>query len=75
MIPEHVIDNLRRLESLHQSILQDQNDIKLHPGQKIRVAFPTIDVLAVLIQVGASKAVVDTPLGRVTVPLAHCTPT
>jgi transcription antitermination factor NusG len=75
MIPEYVIDELRRLESLHQLIQQDQNDTKLHPGQRVRVAFPTIDVLAVLIHVTPSKAVVDTPLGRTTVPLAHCTPT
>jgi transcription antitermination factor NusG len=76
LIPERVIEELRRLESLHLlSPRQDQNDITLHPGQKIRVAFPTIDVVGTLIYIIAqAKAVVDTPLGTVTVALARCAP-
>jgi transcription antitermination factor NusG len=76
LIPERVIEELRRLESLHLlSPRQDQNDITLHPGQKIRVAFPTIDVVGTLIYVIAqAKAVVDTPLGTVTVALTRVAP-
>jgi hypothetical protein len=60
------------LESLHLLTPQDQSDVKWVPGQKIRVAFPTIDVLATLIQVNDTKAIVDTHLGIVRVPLANC---
>lgn len=75
LIPDRVIDELRRLESLHQYILEDQNDVKYYPGQKIRIAFPTIDVIATLIHIiSGNKVLADSPIGRVTAPLAQCAP-
>lgn len=73
-VPDKVIEELRRLES-HKLLVREIQRINPYiPGRKVRVHTPIADIQAVIISlINRSRAVVDTPVGRVTVHIHQVT--
>jgi transcription antitermination factor NusG len=69
-IPDFVIQRLRYLESHNELVKEVKYVNPYYPGAKVRVVLPVADLAAVIVRlVGRDRAVVDTDLCRVTVPV------
>jgi transcription antitermination factor NusG len=69
-IPERVIHELRRLESLHLLVREIQRISPYAPGVKVRIHTPIADIQAIVIALVHGKRIrVDSPLGSVVVPI------
>ena len=73
LIPERVINEIRRLES--QRMLVREIHINPYvPGRKVRVHLPVADIQAIILQLlHGKRALVETPLGRMSVQLHKMT--
>jgi transcription antitermination factor NusG len=73
-IPDRVIDELRRLEIRKLLVREIQRISPYAPGVKVRIHTPIASIEAIIIQLlNQSRAMVDTSLGRVTVPVSSLT--
>jgi transcriptional antiterminator RfaH len=69
-IPDRVIHELRRLESLRMLVREIQKVNPYAPGVKVRIHTPVADIQAIVIAILHGKRIkVDSPLGNVVVPL------
>jgi transcription antitermination factor NusG len=69
-IPDRVIHELRRLESLHLLVKEIHRVSPYTPGVKVRIHTPVADISAIVIALLHGKRIrVDSPLGTVTVPV------
>lgn len=67
-IPDMVIVELRKLELAKQLVREQFRVNPYTPGRQVRVHTPVADISAVIIRlVNQSKAIVDSPLGTITV--------
>src|SRR5262245_39485863 len=73
-IPDSIIQELRRLESLNKLVIEERHQNPYHPGRKVTVHIPVADIQAVIIRlIAQTKVKVDTPLGVMTVPIHKVT--
>jgi transcriptional antiterminator RfaH len=71
-IPDRVILELRRLESLDQLVQDRILTNPYAPGTSVRVHTPICDIEGIIVHMlGQTRAIVDTELCRLTVPLAR----
>jgi transcription antitermination factor NusG len=69
-IPDRVIQELRRLESLHMLVREVQKVSPFVPGVKVRIHTPVADIQAIVIALLHGKRVkVDSLLGTMSVPV------
>ena len=69
-IPERVIHELRRLESLHLLVREIHRVSPYQPGVKVRVCTPIADIQAIVIALLHGKRImVDSALGTMSVPI------
>jgi hypothetical protein len=69
-IPDGVIIELRRLESLHLLVKETHRVSPFQPGVKVRVCTPIADIQAIVIALLHGKRVrVDSVLGTMSVPI------
>jgi transcription antitermination factor NusG len=73
-VPDDVIRELRRLE-LSKLLVREIHRVNPYiPGKKVRIHTPVADIQAVIIALlNKTRAVVDTPVGRVTVQIHQIT--
>jgi Transcription termination factor nusG len=68
VIPERVITEIKRLESLRMLVREQIKINPYQPGRPVVVHTPAADIQAVIVRLmGGNRAVVDTSLGRATV--------
>lgn len=71
-IPDSVIKELMRLEGESQLVQEVTKLNPYVPGARVTVHFPIYDIQGIIVHlVGQTRALVDTTLCRVTVPLHH----
>lgn len=64
-IPDSVITELKRLESLNMLMTEKIYNNPYYPGRKIRVTHPVADIQGIIIRlIGATRVKVDTRLGE-----------
>ena len=69
-IPDKVIQELRRLESLHLLVREIHRISPYQPGVKVRVCTPVADISAIVIALTHGKRIkVDSVLGTMSVPV------
>ena len=69
-IPDRVIHELRRLESLHLLVREIHRVSPYQPGVKVRVCTPVADIQAIVIALLHGKRIkVDSALGTMSVPI------
>jgi len=69
-IPDRVIQELRRLESMHMLVCEMHKQSPYVPGLKVRVHTPVADIQAIVIALLHGKRVkVDSALGTMSVPV------
>jgi transcription antitermination factor NusG len=74
IVPIEVIAEIRRLEGLKLLVKETHRASPFQPGVKVRVSLPIADITAVVIHLmNKSKAMVDTSLGKVVVPIHKMT--
>jgi transcription antitermination factor NusG len=73
LIPSRVIDELRRLES-QRMLIREIHINPYMPGKKVRVHLPVADISAIILSLlHGKRALVETPLGRMSVQLHKMT--
>ncbi len=74
-IPDKVITELQRLESLHLLIPEQKPEPRYHHGQRVNVRLAMTNVPATIIRlIAETKALVETSLCRITVPIHNVEP-
>jgi hypothetical protein len=70
VVPDPVIVEIRRLESMQLLVRDSYRESPFQPGRRVRVILPMADLTAVVVHImSGNRAVVDTPLGNVIVPI------
>jgi hypothetical protein len=65
MVPESVINELKRKERLNLLIQETKIESPYYPGRKIIIHTPIADIQAIIVRLmGDQKAVCDTPIGE-----------
>jgi hypothetical protein len=72
LIPDSVIAKLQYLETHNQLVLAPPPS-PYQPGTTVIVSLPIAEIKAVLIHLTGSRAILNSPLGRITVPITHLT--
>jgi hypothetical protein len=67
MVPDGVILELRRLESLNLLVREEHRKDPFCPGARVVIRLPMFDIRGIIAMTmnQGSRAIVDTPLGRV----------
>jgi hypothetical protein len=74
VVPPEVIAEIRRLEALELLVKETHRASPFQPGRKVRVSLPVADITAIVLYLmGKNRAMVDTPLGNVIVPIHKMT--
>jgi len=70
-IPERVIGEIRKLEAARQLVIEVERVNPYVVGRKVKVHLPVADIHGVIIRMmNDVKVVVDTTMGRATVPVS-----
>lgn len=69
LVPDSVIQELKRLESINQLVVSKQMINPYSPGTRILIHTPAYDLKAIVIQCSKNNLLADTPLGTISVPL------
>lgn len=68
IVPDKVITEIRRLESLRELVKERAKMNPYHPGRMVVIHTPAADIQAIIVKLmGGNRAIVDTSLGRATV--------
>jgi transcription antitermination factor NusG len=74
VVPPEVITEIKRLEALKLLVREEHRVSPFQPGRRVRVSLPMADITAVVVYLmNKNRAVVDTPLGNVIVPVHKMT--
>jgi hypothetical protein len=69
-VPDYVVKKLRELERANELVREVKYVNPYYPGARVRVHMPVADLAAVIVRlVGRNRAIVDTDLCRITVPV------
>jgi hypothetical protein len=68
-IPDRVIQKLRELERANELVREVKYVNPYYPGARVRVHLPVQDIMAVIVKIVGKRALVDTPMCRITVPI------
>lgn len=72
-IPDRVIHEIMRLECSNQLIREEIRINPYYPGRPVRIHTPVADIDGIILRImGKIRALVSTPLGRITVPVTQC---
>ena len=73
-IPESVINELRRLESVNGLIAKSPERDSYRQGQRVHVHLPTTDIVGVIKRIMQNRAIVETIFCTITVPIHQIEP-
>jgi transcription antitermination factor NusG len=68
-VPDSVILELRRLESLNQLVQEEQRKDPYAPGTRVIIHLPMSDIRGIIQMTKGTRAIVETPLCKVIVPI------
>lgn len=69
LVPDSVIQELRRLESLNALVTIKTMQNPYTPGTRIVVHTPAYDIHAIIVSLSKNQIIADTPLGTISVPI------
>jgi transcription antitermination factor NusG len=72
VIPDHVITELKKLES-SGFLAPQKNPRSLNPGTQVHVHLPSGDILGIVKKIIQTRAIIDTSFCSITVPMARIT--
>jgi hypothetical protein len=74
VVPPEVITEIRRLEGLNLLVKEAHRESPFQPGRRVRISLPVADLTAIVLYLmNKNRAMVETPLGKVTVPIHKMT--
>jgi transcription antitermination factor NusG len=74
VVPAEVITEIKRLESLQLLVREAHKESPFQPGRRVRISLPVADINAIILYLmNKNRAMVETPLGKVTVPIHKMT--
>lgn len=73
-IPEPVITELRRLESINQLVPIIERPRPYRPGQRVQVNLPTASIIGTIKKIMQIRAIIDTSFCNITVPIHQIAP-